>query len=74
MKYTRQYVDVTKWHRWYAWYPVKITTWQKDEPIGILNISCIVWCEYVWRKIRYQCGGLDWEVIKTYSTSEKKPT
>jgi len=74
MKYKRQHTDITEWHRWYAWYPVRVSSWREATPNETLNKSCIVWREYVWRKIHYQNCYMNTMKVKVYSTSEKKPT
>ena len=42
-KFKRMVEKYCKWHRWFAWYPVKL--FSKDK-----NKRCTVWLQYVGRK------------------------
>ena len=53
-----------KWHKWWAWHPIKL----RDEYKGDRICWKWVWLEEVWRKCYYGCGGSSWD----YSLEEPK--
>jgi len=38
------YIEKSKWHRWFAWYPVKIRNYYKD------GNHKVIWLEYIERQ------------------------
>lgn len=42
-------MDRTKWHKWFAWYPVTVETYDDYS-------NKKVWLEYVWRLGILECG------------------
>jgi len=50
--------DITEWHRWFAWYPVRITK-------GTNKTSEVVWLQFIKRRGHYWsgavCGGIAFE-------------
>jgi len=46
MRYHRKSLDITLWHRRFAWFPVRVKTCHDGEN----TVKSIVWLEYVWAK------------------------
>ncbi len=57
--------DLTRWHLWFAWRPVSITT--RIENGAYCTVT--IWLENIWRRERPNCHySREWEYSRTRLT------
>ena len=54
------------WHRWYAWYPVRVPT------NGRMSGMTMVWRETILRKGEFYCYGMDYSWTWIYKLIERR--
>lgn len=52
MRFTVKANNPEKWHKWFAWHPVKIKLGNQSE------LAQVIWLETIWRKLDW--SGMQW--------------
>jgi hypothetical protein len=53
MKFNTRSTDISEWHRWFAWRPVKIRHAKVKYDYGTVIYACWVWFEWIERKYSF---------------------
>jgi len=61
VRWTKRQLNPRMWHRWFAWYPVRVTDLTIHENLGsgTYFYGDYVWCQWVERKLMGQYSTVD---------------